>query len=96
MRELHNTLLRAAIWNATHHILEQEHIVEVMFKPKDTPINTYNFTPILPVNLPEKIIEIKRQYIEMALEQTKYNKLQAAKLVGLQSSQTLDNWLKNK
>jgi hypothetical protein len=32
----------------------------------------------------------------MALEQTKYNKLQAAKLVGLQSSQTLDNWLKNK
>lgn len=96
VRELHNTLLRAAIWNATHHILEQEHIVEVMFKPKDTPINTYNFTPILPVNLPEKIIEIKRQYIEMALEQTKYNKLQAAKLVGLQSSQTLDNWLKNK
>lgn len=96
VRELNNTLLRAAIWNAALHTLEQEHIIEVMFKPKDIPINTYDFIPILPVNLPEKIIEIKRQYIEMALEKTKYNKLQAAKLVGLQNSQTLDNWLKNK
>lgn len=96
IRELYNTLLRAAIWNSSIKLLDKEHIIEAMFEQKNTP-NMNNLSLTLPINLPKKIIEIKKQYIEMALEQTSHNKVQAAKLVGLSNSQTLDNWLlKNK
>ena len=95
IRELYNTLVRAAIWNSGTKVLDEEHIIEAMFEQK-YPTNMNNLLHTLPINLPEKINDIKKQYIEMALEQTKYNKAQAAKLVGLSNSQTLDNWLKTK
>lgn len=49
----------------------------------------------LPVDLPGKITHIKKSYIEAALDKTKQHKSKAAKLLGLNSIQTLDNWLKN-
>ena len=44
------------------------------------------------VDLPGLVDELKRHYIDEALRHTESNKTQAAKLLGLNSHQTLTNW----
>ena len=95
IRELENTLLRAAIWNPSLPILDIDHIKHAVIQQK--PLST-DFN--LPKNLDEKIDlkqtinQIKQHYITLALASTQ-NKKQAAELLGLGNTQTLDNWLKN-
>lgn len=94
VRELYNTLLRAAIWNPDLNILDEKQISESILG--DTQISNCEGNVIeLPVDLPGKITQIKKSYIEAALDKTKQHKSKAAKLLGLNSIQTLDNWLKN-
>lgn len=95
IRELENTLLRAAIWNPSLSILDIDHIKHAVIQQKPLSID-FN----LPKNLDEKIDlkqminHIKQHYITLALASTQ-NKKQAAELLGLGNTQTLDNWLKN-
>jgi DNA-binding NtrC family response regulator len=46
-----------------------------------------------PIDIKEKQSEVAKQYIELALKQTGGNKTKAAKLVGLNSQQTLTSWM---
>jgi DNA-binding protein Fis len=48
-----------------------------------------------PVNLCQIIKQTKMAYIQAALNYHDGNKSSAAKMLGLNNSQTLDNWLKN-
>lgn len=46
------------------------------------------------VDLEEILKEVARHYLGRAMEASRGNKTQAAKLVGFSSYQTLNNWLK--
>lgn len=95
IRELENTLLRAAIWNPSISILDVDHIEHAVIRQKSSVID-FNLSKNLDeaIDLKQMINKIKHHYIELALATTK-NKKQAAELLGLGNTQTLDNWLKS-
>ena len=94
VRELGNTLLRAAVWNPNTEELTDKQLQAAMIQrqqqaePVCAPLTE-------PIDVRQKIHEIKRAYIQAALEQANDNKIAAARLLGLNNSQTLDNWLKS-
>ena len=92
VRELGNTLLRAAIWNPDVKQITARHLTNAMAPQHKSA--TITETQPLPIDLPAHVKQLKRQYVEAALSQTGMNKIQAAKLLGLKSSQTLDGYLK--
>jgi DNA-binding NtrC family response regulator len=96
LRELENTLRRAAIWSDGASITEEDVLDAVFGAPSkarsengilDMPIDDG-------VDLQGIIAEVARHYIVKAIEQAEGNKSTAAKLVGLPSYQTLTNWMK--
>jgi len=46
------------------------------------------------LNLPDLLATVTKHYLARALDETRGNKTEAARLVGLSSYQTLTNWLK--
>ena len=92
VRELGNTLLRAAIWNPSIKTLTSKHIANAMTPQQNNAAVTADLQT-LPIDLPHHIKQLKRRYAEAALIQTHMNKIKAAKLLGLNNSQTLDSYL---
>lgn len=93
VRELYNTLLRAAVWNQDIKELTEMHIKAAlldfgMYKSKE------QFEVRLPVDLPQMIDKIKREYIKAALAENNHNKSKAIQRLCLKNTQTLDNWFK--
>ncbi|OJH38245.1 sigma-54 interaction domain-containing protein [Cystobacter ferrugineus] len=93
IRELVNTLRRAAIWSDGDTI-RSEDVREALL-----PVGHERSSDILNrplgdgLNLPELLASVARHYLRRALDQAHGNKTQAAQLVGLPSYQTLSNWL---
>jgi DNA-binding NtrC family response regulator len=95
IRELANTLSRAAIWTPDETI-QVEDIREALF-----PVGTAGAIASEILNRPlgngldlnEVLAEVARHYLERAWEEAAGNKTEAAKLVGLASYQTYSNWL---
>ncbi len=93
VRELHNALLRASIWVPGEEIAA-EGITEVL-----SLTSTGTDDAILGAalgegfSLPDLMAEVARHYLNRAMEQSRGNKTEAAKLLGLGSYQTLTNWL---
>ncbi len=96
LRELENSLRRAAIWSEGAQITEDDVWDAVFTSP--APSGTQNGILDKPidegVDLQEILAEVARHYIARAIEQAGGNKTTAAKLVGLPSYQTLTNWMK--
>ena len=95
IRELANTLTRAAVWSSGERITEQD-INDALLEmpPTANDSETILNRPIESgVNLPALLEEVARHYLQRALEATAGNKSKAAKLVGLSSYQTLTNWM---
>tara|TARA_R110002167_G_scaffold146607_2_gene338068 strand:- start:7977 stop:9488 length:1512 start_codon:yes stop_codon:yes gene_type:complete len=96
IRELSNTLCRAAIWSPGTNI-GVDQIREALFPVKHQLVG---YDSILnrnlgnDLNLPELITEVARHYLLRAYEETNGNKSAACKLVGLPSYQTFTNWMK--
>lgn len=93
VRELYNTLLRAAVWHQDAKELTEEHLDSALldfgiYKSKE------QFEVRLPVDLPQMIDKIKREYIKAALVENNHNKSKAIHRLCLKNTQTLDNWLK--
>jgi DNA-binding NtrC family response regulator len=94
VREMKNTLLRAAVLSSGSQITEAE-IRQAIFT-----VPTQNKNGILSrplgngFDLQQALTEVAQHYLCKALEQAHGNKSEAAKLVGLPSYQTLTNWLK--
>ena len=94
IRELQNTLRRAAIWSSGP-IIDHEDIRDAMLpiaqpggdgligKPLDNGINLSN--------LMEKLAQ---HYLKRALTEANGNKTKAADLLGFSNYQTFTNWLK--
>jgi transcriptional regulator with PAS, ATPase and Fis domain len=95
IRELLNTLQRAAVWSDDDTINLEAMRDAILVAPKvqkghgdilDRPITDG-------VPLEDLMAEVACHYIKRALDQTHNNKTQAANLLGLGSYQTLTNWM---
>ena len=95
LRELENSLRRAAIWSEGSQITENDVWDAVFTAPMPAaPQNSILDKPIDEgVNLQEILAEVARHYITRAIAQAEGNKTNAAKLIGLPSYQTLTNWM---
>ncbi len=96
VRELQNTLRRAAVWSENETISADD-IAESLLplavgaNHNDTVLNR----PIEEgIDLNEILRSVACHYMERALEATHGNRTKAAELVGLSSYQTLTNWMK--
>jgi transcriptional regulator with PAS, ATPase and Fis domain len=94
VRELQATLTRASVWAETTTISEQEIRDALLQRPEaDTGILAQSLDN--PVDIQELIKTLKKHYIDLALEKTHGNKTNAASLLGLNSYQTLNTWIKD-
>jgi len=95
VRDLQNTLRRAAIWSADSR-LSTEDIREALLPAS----NTRSREAVLgrplgeSLDLPTILTTVARHYLERALDEAHGNKTKAAALVGLPSYQTFTNWMK--
>jgi len=96
IRELQNTLTRAAIWSADE-IMDEEDIRDALL-PVPTAGKEKGDILAQPVkggiNLPEIMKTVAAHFLKASLAETHGNKTKAAELLGLSSYQTLANWLK--
>ena len=94
MRELLNTLQRAAIW-ATGSTIGEEDIREAILPAPGASEDMILGRPLGEgLHLPELLATVARHYLERAMAEAHGNKTQAARLLGLPSHQTLTNWLR--
>jgi DNA-binding NtrC family response regulator len=94
IRELYNTILRAAIWSDGNSIDAAEIRASLMPSQPPESENVLNQPLGGGFNLQEMLAIVARHYLERALREANGNKTRAAELVGLPSYQTLTNWLK--
>ena len=95
IRELFNTLQRAAVWSDDENIGLEAIKDAILLSPKALPgADNILSRPIeSSIELEELMAQVARHYIELALEHTRNNKTQAAKLLGFGNHQTLSNWM---
>jgi transcriptional regulator with PAS, ATPase and Fis domain len=95
IRELLNTLQRAAVWSDDETIGQEAIRDAIMIAPKAPTENDGILNRPLDsvLGLEELMAGVARHYLQRALEQTKGNKTQAAALLGFHNYQTLTNWM---
>lgn len=93
IRELHNTLLRASVWAPGKEISKQdvEEALAIGLPPKQEAVLGLPLGNGL--NIQTIISDVARHYLGRAIHESRGNKTEAARLVGLPSYQTLSNWL---
>jgi DNA-binding NtrC family response regulator len=95
IRELENTLRRAAVWS-DGEVIDAHDIADAILpsRPRTTGHDgILNHDLSQELDLQEIIGRVARHYLQRALDAAHGNKSQAAKLLGLSSYQTLTNWL---
>jgi DNA-binding NtrC family response regulator len=95
VRELQNTLRRAAIWSSDA-VLTAEDVREALLPVTGGSGQSQVLDRALGegLDLPAILTSVARHYLQRALDETRGNKTEAAKLVGLPSYQTFTNWMK--
>ncbi len=96
IRELSNTLSRAAIWTVTP-VIDAQDIQAALFpveKETDAAESVLNRSLGSGFGLPGLLAEGARHYLSRAYNETRGNKSAACKLVGLPNYQTFTNWMK--
>lgn len=95
VRQLENTLRRAAVW-CDEAAIGEDDIRDALLSPAS---KSDEYDMILNrdlhqgVDLPALMSKVARHYLTRAMAETHGNKSKAAALLGLQSYQTLTNWL---
>ncbi len=93
MRELANTLLRAALW-ADEPSIGVDAIREALLPAARGQPDAVLGRPLGDgFSLPMLLDDVSRHYLTRALAETGHNKSRAAEILGLGSYQTLTNWL---
>ncbi len=94
IRELLNTLRRAALWCGGKEI-RGEDARDALLPPRPVEASGVLGKPLGEgLDLPEILNTVARHYLDRAMDEARGNKTRAAELVGLPSYQTLTNWLK--
>jgi DNA-binding NtrC family response regulator len=96
VRELLNTLQRAAVWTSgdTIHLEDIKDALLPLSAADNNDEKILNRPISGGINLPDILKNIAVHYLKRALEETHGNKTEASKLLGLSNYQTLSNWLK--
>jgi len=96
IRELFNTLSRAAIWTPDEMIRAEDlrQSILPLTNAGDDQAQILNRSIGNGLDLPGIMAHVARHYLKRALSQAQGNKTLAAKLVGLPSYQTFTNWMK--
>ena len=94
VRELHNTLMRAAIWSAGDTITGDDLRGALLSAPGDRKRDVWDRPLGGGFSIEALLAEIRRHYLNRAMEEAGGIKTRAAGLLGLRSHQTLSNWLK--
>ncbi len=93
VRDLQNTLLRAAIWSVGPKITEQD-LKDAMLPLYQTGDGNILDQPLGEgLQIQDVLDDVTSHYIERALKESGGNKSKAAKLLGLANYQTLNNWM---
>ncbi len=96
VRELQNTLTRAAVWSLDEELSEED--IQEALLPVPPGGNGEERILNLPIGegfkLPEIMKKVAVHYLERGLAKKHGNKTKAAEILGLPSYQTLTNWLK--
>ena len=93
VRELHNALLRASIWAQGEEIAAEDVDEVLSLTTTGTDDAILGAAIGEGFSLPDLMADVARHYLDRAMEQSRGNKTEAAKLLGLGSYQTLTNWL---
>lgn len=93
IRELENTLRRAAVWCDGEAIEEADVADALLPGPRAGGDAVLNRPLEQGVDLPDLLAGVARHYLARAMEAAQGNKTRAAALLGLPSYQTLANWL---
>ncbi|MCD6297536.1 MAG: sigma-54-dependent Fis family transcriptional regulator [Deltaproteobacteria bacterium] len=94
IRELQNTILRAAVWSGGPSIGKEDIEDALIPQPDKNGSDLLNRSLGNGFNLSEPMKILAQYYLKKALNEAHGNKSQAAKLLGLPSYQTLSNWMK--
>lgn len=94
IRELQNTLLRAAVISTGPKITEEEMKGALLPAPSSPGQHILDQPLGATFDLQKVMSEVATHYLQRAMAEAHGNKTEAAKLVGLPSYQTLTNWLK--
>lgn len=94
VREIQNTLRRAAIWSSGTTI-DLEDIRDAMLPMAQPGAGGLLGKPLMDgINLMELMEKLAQHYLKRALTEANGNKTKAAELLGLSNYQTFSNWLK--
>ena len=95
VRELLNTLQRAAVWSDEEAIGADAMRDAILVAPSTvkTDDSVLHQSVDSGIKLEEIMASVARHYMERALEHTRGNKTQAAKLLGFGNYQTFTNWM---
>jgi len=93
VREVNNTLQRAAVWSSGATIEVQDVREALLPMPSRRTHDVLGRTLGNGFSLPDIIEGVATHYLARAMEEAAGNKTKAAELVGLPSYQTLTNWL---
>ncbi len=95
IRELLNTLQRAAVWSDDETISHDAIMDAILVTPPAKTNNDNVLSRPLDsgLDLEELMASVARHYLQRALERTKGNKTKAAELLGFRNYQTLTNWM---
>ncbi len=96
IRELQNTLTRAAVWSVDKDLDEgdiREALLPIPAAEKGQE-GILNQPVTKGIDLPKIMKTVAVHYLEKGLSETRGNKTETAKILGLPSYQTLTNWLK--
>jgi transcriptional regulator with PAS, ATPase and Fis domain len=95
IRELLNTLQRAAVWSDDESISLEAIKDAILLSPNALHggDGILNRTVESGLDLEALMIQVARHYIERALDHTRNNKTQASKLLGFSNYQTFTNWM---
>lgn len=95
IRELLNTLQRAAVWSDDEVIGVEAIKDAIQISPRAVPVgdSILNRPVESGLELESVMAQVARHYIERALVHTHNNKTQAAKLLGFGNYQTFSNWM---
>jgi DNA-binding NtrC family response regulator len=94
VRELQNTLWRAAIWSNGKRIEAEDVRTSLTVKLQGSESAILALPLGNGFNLRELLGQVSKHYLKRALEESHGNKSMAAKLVGFPNYQTFDNWIK--
>ena len=93
VRELHSTLLRAALWSQAASISAID-VEKALFRMPERDVGVLGRDLSQGIDITQLLSDVSTHYIERALTESGGNKSRAAGMLGLKNYQTLNNWMK--